>query len=79
MEPEKTTQLIFIGSQHELKIKETSLYLFDQDDVIDVKTELNTDNKPIIEFATANSLYSGINQQVRIELNNEDLYKKLID
>jgi len=77
MEPEKTTQLIFIGSQHELKIKENSLYLFNQDDFLDVKTELNTDNKPIIEFATANSLYGGINQPVNIALNNEELYKKL--
>jgi len=77
MEPGKTTQLIFIGSQHELKIKENNLYLFNQDDVKDVKTELNTDNKPIIEFATANSLYRAVNEPVRFAFNNEEIYKKL--
>jgi len=77
MESVKTTQLIFIGSQHELKIKENNLYLFNQDDVKDVKTELNTDNKPIIEFATANSLYRSVNEPVRFAFNNEEIYKKL--
>jgi spermidine synthase len=77
MEPEKTTQLIFIGSKHELKITENNLYLFNQDDVRDVKTELNTDNKPIIEFATANSLYASTLEPIRFAFNNEDLYKKL--
>ena len=77
MEPEQTTQLIFIGSKHELKIKENILYLFNHDDVRDVETELNTDNKPIIEFATANSLYDTRNQPINFAFNNEDLYKKL--
>lgn len=77
MEPGSSTQLIFIGSKHELKIKETELYLFNQDDVMNVKTELNTDNKPIIEFATANSLYGSTNEPVRFAFNNEDIYKKL--
>lgn len=77
MEPEKTTQLIFIGSQHELKITENDLYLFNQDDVMDVKTELNTDNKPIIEFATANSLYESTVQQVGFAFTTEEMYEKL--
>jgi len=77
MEPEKFTQLIFIGSQHELKINENELYLFNQDDVMNVKTELNTDDKPIIEFATANSLYESVNHPIHFEFNNDDIYRKL--
>ena len=77
MEPEGSNQLIFIGSKHELKINETELYLFDQDDVMDIQTELNTDNKPIIEFATANSLYDSVDHPVRFAFNNEEIYEKL--
>ena len=77
MESGSSTQLIFIGSQQELKIQETELYLFNQDDVIDVKTELNTDNKPIIEFATANSLYESTTLQIRFAFNNADINEKL--
>jgi spermidine synthase len=77
MEPGSSTQLIFIGSKHELKIKESELYLFNQDDVMDVQTEINTDNKPIIEFATANSLYEAVNHPVRFAFNDEDMYRKL--
>jgi spermidine synthase len=77
MEPDKSTQLIFIGSNHELKIKDDELYLFNQDDVKNVKTEINTDNKPIIEFATANSLYDSVNRSISLTFSNEDIYEKL--
>jgi len=77
MEPGKSTQLIFIGSNHELKIKDDELYLFNQDDVMDVKTELNTDDRPIIEFATASSLYESRVEQVNFAFKNKDLYEKL--
>jgi len=74
---DKSTQLIFIGSQHELKIKENDLYLFNQDDVLDVKTELNTDDRPIIEFATASSLYASVTEPLHFAFKNEDIYEKL--
>ena len=57
MEPGESSQLIFIGSKKELVIEESMDYLFDQDDVLETKTELNTDDKPIIEFVTAKSFY----------------------
>jgi len=57
MEPNESSQLIFIGSKNELVVEENIEYLFDQDDVLETKTELNTDDKPIIEFETAKSFY----------------------
>ena len=53
MEETNFAQLIFVGSQKELKIKENSFYLKSQKDITIVETELNTDNRPIIEFTTA--------------------------
>ena len=58
MESNSFAQLIFIGSQKELNMPEHELYLFNQDDVNDINTELNTDDKPLIEFSTAYNLYS---------------------
>jgi len=77
MESGKSGQLIFIGSKYELKVEDGSDYLFDQDDVLHVKTELNTDNKPIIEFATAQSLYKKGDQQINFPFNNEEIRKKM--
>ncbi len=77
MEPGESSQLIFIGSKHELKIEDDNNYLFDQDDVLYVKTELNTDNKPIIEFATAQSLYYKGEQGINFPFVNEEIHKKL--
>jgi len=77
MEPGESSQLIFIGSKHELKIEDDNNYLFDQDDVLYVKTELNTDNKPIIEFATARSLYYKGEQGINFPFVNEEIHKKL--
>ena len=57
MEPNSIKQLIFIGSQKPLKIKDVPLYEFNQDNVRDIETELNTDDKPIIEFSTALGIY----------------------
>jgi spermidine synthase len=78
MELGKSSQIIFIGSHHELKITETELYLFNQDDLIDVKTELNTDDKPVIEFATANSLYNTEKHPINLVFNNEESYRRII-
>ncbi len=57
MEPDSYLQLIFIGSQKPIEIKNNELYLFNHKDMREIETELNTDDKPIIEFATALSLY----------------------
>jgi len=77
MEPEESSQLIFIGSKHELNIEGSDGYLFNQDDVLDIKTELNTDNKPIIEFATAQSLYYKGEGSITFPFNNEEIHKKM--
>ena len=77
MESGQSGQLIFIGSKHELKVEDDNDYLFDQDDVLHVKTELNTDNKPIIEFATAQSLYQKGYQPINFPFNNEEINKKI--
>ncbi len=57
MKPDSYLQLIFIGSQKPIEIKNNELYLFNHKDMKEIETELNTDDKPIIEFATALSLY----------------------
>jgi len=57
MEPDSYSQLIFIGSQKPIEIKNNDLYLFNHEDLKEVETELNTDDKPLIEFATALNLY----------------------
>ncbi len=77
METGDSSQLIFIGSQHELKIEESDDYIFNQDDVVNIKTELNTDNKPIIEFTTIDALYSKSKNPINFPFNNEDVYEKL--
>jgi hypothetical protein len=77
MESGKASQLIFIGSQKALTIEKNFDYLFNQDDVEKVITELNTDDKPIIEFSAANSLYSNIRKPIKFEFNNENIYEKL--
>ncbi len=77
MEPGQSSQLIFIGSKHELTIEENNTYLFNQDDVLSVKTELNTDNKPLIEFSTARSLYHKGQGSIEFPFNNEEIHKKM--
>ncbi len=75
MESGDRSQLIFVGSQHELKIEKNTDYFFNQYDVQDIKTELNTDNKPIIEFAAANSMYQRPDR-FHFPFTNDELYKK---
>jgi len=58
MEPNSFSQLIFIGSQKPLEVTDNEFYFFNHEDIIDTETELNTDDKPIIEFVTALSLYN---------------------
>lgn len=57
MEPGEFGQLIFIGSQKPIEIRDNELYLFNQKGFREIETELNTDDKPIIEFVTALTLY----------------------
>jgi len=67
MEPDRLEQLIFIGSQKPIEIPSHELYLFNHEDFREIETELNTDNKPIIEFASALSLYDVSNIHIPIK------------
>jgi hypothetical protein len=49
---------MFIGSQNELEIKEKNLYIVSEKQVPYVKTPLNTDDRPVLEFSTALNLYN---------------------
>ena len=57
MEPDNLAQLFLIGSQKPLNIKENNLYIASNMDLEDIKSELNTDDKPLIEFSSARYLY----------------------
>ncbi|MCH8086170.1 MAG: hypothetical protein IIC15_07130 [Thaumarchaeota archaeon] len=48
---------MFIGSQNELEIIEKNLYIVSEKQVPYVKTPLNTDDRPVLEFSTALNLY----------------------
>jgi len=53
MEEDNVRQLIFIGSQKEIEIKENWFYLLSHKDINFVETVLNTDDRPTLEFTTA--------------------------
>lgn len=53
MEEDNVRQLIFIGSQKEIEIKENWFYLLSHKDITFVETVLNTDDRPTLEFSTA--------------------------
>ncbi len=55
---EGSAQLMFIGSQNELEIKEKNLYIVSEKQVPYVKTPLNTDDRPVLEFSTALNQYN---------------------
>jgi len=71
MEPDSIEQLIFIGSKKPLKIESDNFYFFSHEDVNDVETELNTDDKPILEFSTARNL-NNPDRTVNFPLKNPD-------
>ena len=77
MEPEKGSQLIFVGSQNPLKTIGAYGYLFNQDDVASFPTRLNTDDNSIIEFSTANSLFKRHSEPIVFTFNNENATKKM--
>ena len=55
---EDSGQLIFLGSHNQLKIDDPYLYLLNDEDIPYIETELNTDERPIIEFSTAINVYN---------------------
>ncbi|MGV7226208.1 MAG: spermidine synthase [Nitrosopumilus sp.] len=77
MEPGESSQLIFIGSKNELVVGEQPEYLFDQDDVLEIKTELNTDDKPIIEFETAKSFYFTGTETINFPFVSEEISNRM--
>jgi len=68
MERDNLTQIIIIGSQKELKIKENDLYLFSNSQLERVDTELNTDDRPFIEFSSALQIYNKVPHPIEINL-----------
>jgi len=57
MEPDVVNQLIFIGSQKPLQIKENSLFLFNAESLTPRDTILNTDDRPVLEFSIARNTF----------------------
>lgn len=57
MEPIDKGQIIFIGSQKPLQIFENDLYLYSHETLAPRDTELNTDDKPVLEFSVARNIY----------------------
>jgi len=57
MEPMSDAQWVFVGSQNELLVPDDELFLYDQDDIKDRETVLNTDDRPVIEFSVARNIY----------------------
>lgn len=57
MESGSDQQIILIGSKVALKDYENDLFMFNQSTIKENYTELNTDDKPILEFRVAKHLY----------------------
>jgi len=57
MELGSDQQIILVGSKFPLNNYQNELYLFDHSTIKDMKTELNTDDKPIIEFRVSRNLF----------------------
>jgi len=78
MEQDSMSQLIFIGSKNELKIPQDALYLFNQNDVKDYNTILNTDDKPILEFFSGYHLYDPLEPStINFPFKDPSLYDRL--
>lgn len=56
-------QLLFIGSQKALEIDDPSFYLINHEKIPTIQTELNTDDKPIMEFTSSVNIYNTHNQK----------------
>jgi len=57
MEMGTDQQIILVGSKIPLKNYQNELYLFDHSTIKEMKTGLNTDDKPIIEFRVSRNLF----------------------
>lgn len=57
MEPNSEMQWVFIGSQSPLEIPASELYKMPYDEIKQVETILNTDDRPVIEFNVARNIY----------------------
>jgi len=64
IEKDYLRELVFIGSPKPIEIKDNNLYLLSNEDVPHKDTELNTDDRPIIEFSSAQNLYMPKYEQV---------------
>jgi spermidine synthase len=58
MELGSDQQIILVGSKFALENYENELFLFDHSTIKEMKTELNTDDKPIIEFRVSKNLFA---------------------
>ena len=61
--------LIFIGSNVPLNASPERLYWGSYEKMVEHPTELSTDNKPLIEFATARNIYNP---------NPDEIFEELI-
>ena len=57
MELGSDLQWIFIGSQKPLQVKENELYLYNHEKIETRETILSTDDRPVLEFSTAQNIY----------------------
>ncbi len=67
-------QIILIGSKVVLDDYENRLFLFDQSTIKKLDTEINTDDKPILEFNVSRNLYD---VQRNSEIGKIDLVKEI--
>lgn len=80
LENDDAAQLIFIGSNKEVKIPQHDLYLFNQDDVKHTNTIINTDDKPYLEFSTAYNLYNPLGDEtIYFEFKDPSILERMND
>ena len=57
MEPDSDMQWVLVGSQNPLKVPETELFKVSSEKIKEIKTVLNTDDRPVLEFSVARNIY----------------------
>jgi spermidine synthase len=62
-------EFVFLGSNEPLEVASEGLYLFDQDDVPEFDSPLNTDDMPLLEFSTAKNIYNENPLSILEEIN----------
>ena len=58
LEKQGTNQLVLVGSTNQLKIQESDFEILKGEDVARTETELNTDDRNLLEFKSAINLYN---------------------